>query len=132
MTNVHFDPEFAVDELDGWDCSSGSRMITSGAKGVIPQPMSEDNTNVQDQAIVEPPAPPPHILLTLCWIDSLLAADDDVARAAIKDDFPVELTKLHCMLEMRAFGEAVAALDIVLERFALVQCIAFKNRGSLD
>jgi hypothetical protein len=75
---------------------------------------------------------PAELTLTLRWIDSLLAADGEIARAVFEDGgLSAELMNLQRSVELGAFVEANAALDAILEKFALAQAIAFERmRGS--
>jgi hypothetical protein len=83
-------------------------------------------------------AAPTELTLTLCWIDDLFVRDrrqldlrdSEVAHAAHENkDFSAELIKLHSLVEQGAFEEAAAALDAILEKFALAQAIAFERRA---
>jgi hypothetical protein len=75
------------------------------------------------------PFSPPDLILTLGWIDTLVAQDNTLAHTVSADDeLSGELIELHCLVKLGSFDEANNILDSVLEKFASAQAVAFERR----
>jgi len=72
---------------------------------------------------------PPDLMLTLGWVDTLVAQDNTLARTvSADDDLSGELIELHRLVKLGSFNEANNVLDSFLEKFASAQAAAFERR----
>jgi hypothetical protein len=92
----------------------------------------ESRTGQEDKPSTGKLGVPSELKLTLGWIDSLLAEDNEVASAAHEnEEFSAELIEIHRSVELGMFKQADIMLVTILEKFALTQAIAFERRLGL-